>query len=387
MKRAITSCAIVFLFLVAGCDRASEKAPPSSASVPRSGSNPGRIVLPPGSPKLDRIRVVPVRTAEFPCEEVSAPGKVEANPNRISRVLMPVAGRVRQVHVRLGDTVQEGQTLLSIDSPEASAAITSCRQAQSQLRQARSALGKAEADLARTRDLYEHRATALKEVQQAQNELTQSQGALEQAQAACDSALHRLAVLGLKPEQTAQDLLVRSPFSGKVLEIAVVAGEYRTDTSTPLMTVVDLGSVWVAADVPESSIRLIQIGEAVQVELAAYPSEIFRGRVMRIADTVDPQTRTIKVQTELDNRNGRLRPEMFGRIRHSHGSCTMQVVPASAILHGDTGAFVFVEKAKGEFGQVQIRVGETRGGLVAISSGLEVGDRVVVEGAILLRSQ
>jgi multidrug efflux pump subunit AcrA (membrane-fusion protein) len=65
----------------------------------------------------------------------------------------------------------------------------------------------------------------------------------------------------------------------------------------------------------------------------------------------------------------------------------MQVVPASAILHGDTGAFVFVEKAKGEFGQVQIRVGETRGGLVAISSGLEVGDRVVVEGAILLRSQ
>jgi multidrug efflux pump subunit AcrA (membrane-fusion protein) len=78
---------------------------------------------------------------------------------------------------------------------------------------------------------------------------------------------------------------------------------------------------------------------------------------------------------------------MFGRIRHSHGSCTTQVVPANAILHGDTGTFVFVENAKGEFGQVQIRVGETRGGLVAISSGLEVGDRVVVEGAILLRNQ
>ncbi|MBI4876750.1 MAG: efflux RND transporter periplasmic adaptor subunit [Acidobacteria bacterium] len=384
MKSAIGCGAAILAILAAGCGREAERTMATAAAASPAGSSQGRVVLPPGSPKLERIRVAAVHTAQFPCEEVTAPAKVEVNPNRISRVLMPVAGRVRQVHVRLGDAVTEGQTLVAIDSPEASAAVAACRQAQSQLRQTRSALDKAQADSERARDLYEHRAAALKDVLEARNELAQSQAGLDQAQAASDSALHHLAVLGLKPEQTAPEVLVRAPFSGKILDIAVAAGEYRTDTNTPLMTVVDLSTVWVAADVPESSIRLIRVGEPVQVEMAAYPGEVLRGRVMRIADTVDAQTRTIKVQTELQNRDGRLRPEMFGRIRHTHGSCTVRVTQASAILHGDAGPFVFVERAKGDFSAAPIRVGETRDGMAVLLSGPQAGDRVVVEGAILL---
>jgi cobalt-zinc-cadmium efflux system membrane fusion protein len=374
-------------FAITGCGvppRQPEESPPSAAP---SSSISSPILYPPSSPKRERIRVAPVRTAAFPCEELVAPGKVEVNPNRISRIPMPLPGRIRQVHVRLGDTVAAEQPLLAIDSPEVSEVSAAYRQAQSQLRQARSTYQKAEADLARIRDLYEHRAAPLKEMQRAQYELTQAQAAIDQAQVSGDAAVHRMAVMGLKPDQLAPELIVRSPFSGKVMEIAVAAGEYRTDTSTPLLTIADLGSVWVAADVPESSIRLIQIGEAVRVELAAYPGEVMRGRVMRIADTVDSQTRTIKVQTELDNRGGRLRPEMFARIRHSHGSCATLVVPAGAILHGAVGTFVFVERGKAEFQQVPVKVGETRAGLVAILAGLDAQQRVVVEGGSLLRSQ
>jgi cobalt-zinc-cadmium efflux system membrane fusion protein len=307
------------------------------------------------------------------------------NPNRVARVAMPIPGRVSQVHVQLGDAVKQGQPLLAIDSPEASEAVAAHRQAQSELRQARSALEKAKNDLSRVQDLYEHRAAPLKDVQQAQNELTQCEAEVEQAQAARDSAVHRLGLLGLKPGEPRPEVTVLAPISGKVIEIAVVRGEYRTDTSANLLTIADLGTVWMAAEVPESSIRLIQVGEAVQVELAAYPGEIRRGRVMRIADMVDPATRTIKVQTELDNPGGRLRPEMFGKIRHSHGACPAPVVPLSAIVHGEGGAYVFIERAPGEFERAPVGMGEVRAGMTQILSGVKQGDRVVVEGSVLLR--
>jgi cobalt-zinc-cadmium efflux system membrane fusion protein len=272
-----------------------------------------------------------------------------------------------------------------VESPEASAAVSAFRQAQSQLRQTKSSLAKSEADLQRLRDLYQNRAAPLKDMQSAENELVQSQAAVEQAQAAVDAAVDRLHVLGLKPGEPAQDLAVRAPISGKVLEIAVIPGEYRNDTSASLMTIADLSKVWVAAEVPESSIRLIEIGESVQVTLAAYPGEVFKSRVMRIADTVDPQTRTVEVQAEMDNPGGRFRPEMFGSIRHTHGSRTFPVVLPTAIVQGDGNATVFVQRAPGDFEQVPVHMGEIYHGYVPILSGLKAGDFVVVDGAVLLK--
>jgi cobalt-zinc-cadmium efflux system membrane fusion protein len=374
------------LTLLAGCGRVSESGSPPAVEAKQAPAS-NRVTLPAGSPRLSGIRVAPVQSGEIPCDEISAPGKVEVNPNRVARVLMPTSGRIRQVLVRLGDSVAEGQALVLIDSPESGEAITAYRQAMSQVRQGRAALEKAKSDLARLQDLYEHFAAALKDVQNARNEQAQAEAALEQAQAARDAATHRLEILGLNPEKGAQPLTVRSPISGKVLEIAVTAGEYRSDTAASLMTVADLSSVWVAADVPESSIRLIDVGEFVEVELAAYPGEVLRGRVMRIADTVDPATRCIKVQTQLDNRSGRMRPEMFGRIRHTHGTCRVPVAPAGAVVHVEAGTVVFVERGAGDFEAVPVRTGEVRSRLVPLLSGVSEKDRIVVEGAVLLKAQ
>jgi cobalt-zinc-cadmium efflux system membrane fusion protein len=184
-----------------------------------------------------------------------------------------------------------------------------------------------------------------------------------------------------------QKVVVRSPLSGKVLEMSVTPGEYRNDTNTAVMTVADLSTVWVSSDVPESYIRFIQPGERIDVTWAAYPGEVFRGRVTRIADTVDPQTRTIKVRAEMNNPDERFRPEMFGSIRHTEATSIQPVVPPGAVIQGDGRNIVFVERSPGRFEPVDVTAGQRHGELIPVTRGLTPGDRVVVDGAMLLKGQ
>ena len=157
-------------------------------------------------------------------------------------------------------------------------------------------------------------------------------------------------------------------------------------TNAPLMTIADLSSVWVASDVPESQIRFIQPGEHLDIELAAFPGQTFRGRVTRIADTVDPQTRTIKVRAEMDNSRGQFRPEMFGTIRHVEATYTAPVVPAGAVVQSEGQNIVYREKAPGQFQPVRVELGNRTDGQVAIVKGLSAGDRIVLDGAMLLKT-
>jgi membrane fusion protein, heavy metal efflux system len=341
----------------------------------------------PTAAPTERVHLAAVEPRAFLLDEVVAPGKVELNPNRVSRVLMPLPGRIRRVLVHLGDAVRQGQPVLAVESPDVAAAFAATRQSQAQLAQSRSAANKAQADVTRLRTLYQHHAVARKDVLAAENDVVQSQGAVDQAHASLDAASRRLDILGLKQASPADDLIVRAPLSGKVLEIAVAPGEYRNDTNAPLITIADLSSVWLAADVPEVSIRFISAGEAVHVALGAYPGELFHGRVTRIADTVDPQTRTIKVQAEIPNPQGRLRPEMFGEIHHDHGTRLCPAVPEQAILFRGGRDTVMVESSPGCYREVAVTAGKPQNGFVPVLEGLRPGQRIVVDGAILLRNE
>jgi len=323
--------------------------------------------------------------AEIPTDEVISPGKIETNPNRLSRVVLPVSGRIVSVKVKLGDAVTSGQPLLEIESPDADGAMSTYLQSEASVTQAKASLVKAQADFDRASDLYEHNAIAKKEVLSADNSLAQSKAALEQANASREQALRRLEILGLKPGSFGQKVVVRAPIAGKVLEMSVAPGEYRNDTNAPLITIADLSTVWVASDVPESYIRFIQVGERVDTTLLAYPGETFFGRVTRIADTVDPQTRTVKVRAELDNSRGRFRPEMYGSIHHIESTRNLPVLPVGAVIQGDGDSVVFVEKGRGRFQQTTVSVGKRSGDIVPILSGLKSGERVVVDGAMLLK--
>lgn len=381
MKAALPLFAALVL---GGCGR---PAPTEAVADAPAGAAPsGTITIPPDSPKLRQLRIEPVRVAEVPTDETVAPGKIEANPNRVSRVALPVAGRIAAVLVRLGDAVRKGEPLLTIESPDADAALSGWAQAQAALGLARANLLKADADRDRVADLFQHNAVAQKEVLAADNGLAQARAAVDQSQAALGQAQRKLDILGLKPGTFGQRVTVAAPSSGKVLDMSVAPGEYRNDTNAPVMTIADLSTVWVSSDVPESYIRFVQVGERIDVSLSAYPGETFRGRVMRISDTVDPQTRTIKVRAEMDNRGERFRPEMFGSIRHVEAMRAMPVVPPGAVVQGDGRNAVFVEEAPGRFRKVEVKVGPRAGGLLPVLAGLKPGDRVVVDGAMLLQA-
>jgi cobalt-zinc-cadmium efflux system membrane fusion protein len=370
---------IVLAAALAGCQRT---APPVPDPPPRAE---GVVEIPEDSPKRKQIRVHTVETAELPTDEFTAPGKVEFNPNRISRVVLPAPGRIAQVFVYFGDAVENGAPLLTLESPEADQAATAFLQAESGITAAKAALTKAEQDYERAVALYQGDAIAKKEVLAAETALSQARTALAQAEAARQQALARLDILGLKPGDARPRIVLRAPLSGKITEFNVVAGEYRNDTSQPLMTIADLSTVWVAADVPESNIRIVSLNERFEVRLNAFPGERFQSRVARIADSVDPQNRTIKVWAELDNRAGRFRPEMFGLVRHVEETHVVPVVPREAVVQMEGREAVYVEEAPGRFRAVDVTTGRRTGDVIPILAGVRAGDRVVRDGVMLLR--
>src|SRR5262249_18101017 len=161
-------------------------------------------------------------------------------------------------------------------------------------------------DAAGANELYEHRAIAEKEVVAARNDLAQATEGLEAARALREQAKRKLELLGLTTRSVRQPVLVRAPITGKVIEVNVAPGAYRravsshTDTpAAPLMTIADLHTVWVSADVPEPALHLVRVGEPVKISFISLPGETFSATVSRIGDVLDPQTRTFRVQVEL----------------------------------------------------------------------------------------
>ena len=176
------------------------------------------VTIPADSALLKRIKVETVVCVKLPLDEVVAPGKIETNPNRISKIAMPVPGRIKRVLVGIGDSVEQNQPIFTIDSPEISSATSSYRQAIARVGQTKVALTKAEADLSRLQELFANRAVAQKEVLNAQAVLGQAKSDVEQGQAQLEEGQRRFTILGLTAGVPNQEVVVRAPLSGKILE-------------------------------------------------------------------------------------------------------------------------------------------------------------------------
>lgn len=386
IPRTMAAAAAILVVTIAGCS-ANGPAEAVKAAQPKAEAVDGRVVIDAASPQLAQIRIEPVADSMVPAGSVTAPGKVEVNTNRLSHVVLPVTGRVSTVLVKTGDFVRQGQPLLTVESSDIDAAVSSYQQASAGMTQAKSALAKAQMDLDREKDLFEHGAVPKKDVLNAEAVTVQAQAAVEQSLAAREQARRRLEILGVGTGTFGQRVTVVAPISGKVLEMSVVNGEFRNDLSAPLMTIADLSSVWVTTDVPETSIRFIKAGEPVVIELSAYPGDSFRGRVTLIGDTVDPQTRTVKVRAVLPNPDGRLKPEMFGNIQLAERTEPRPSVPAAAVIATEGQPVVWRESGKGVFERVAVSTGPQTGNRIAILDGLRSGDRVVVDGVMLLTAR
>ena len=386
-SRDLKPILVAAAFVLAACARHETSSKQESPQQSSSQTAAQRLVVfGDNAAQLRQITVEAVRTVSVPTDEITAPAKVEVNANRLSHALLPVPGRIVSVMVKLGDAVVRGQPIVTIESPALGEAESAYIQAEAGVRQAELAAAKADADLSRFNILFEHGAVAEKDLLAAQTTLALAKASVDQAKTAREQARQRLELLGLKPGQFQQRATVASPISGKVLEINVVEGEYHNETNAPLFTIADLSRVWVSSGVPESAIRYFRVGGLAELELIAYPHETFRARVTRIADTVDSDTRTIKVIAELDNPDGRLRPQMFGRLRYQGSLTTSAWVPEGAVVQVNDKDTVFVEQAAGRFLATTVELGPRYNSGFAIRKGLSKGQRIVTAGAVYVKA-
>ncbi len=353
--------------------------------------------------RANAIRVEPVRRTTL-LDACAAPARVSYNLEQIASVGTPVAGRVVEIHARLGDTLNEGDVLLILDSAELGEAQSDFLQKKTQAEVARSALDVAKTAAERAQTLLKEGSVSLGEYQKREGDLRAAEGALRSAQAALTAAENRLHLLGfeqadveqlLRTGEIAPRYRVRAPLSGCVVAREVTLGEMVTPERDALLVLADLRTLWVLADVPEHLLHRIHVGSSATITLPAIPKQTFAGRISHIAPSLDRATRTGQVRIEVRNGHLPLKPGMFAQVELPLKDETGQdrapvlAVPEAAvqIVEGGPAVFVVADCGPNTFAKQAVRVGPTVRGLVPILDGLDEGRPVVVEGAFLLKAE
>jgi membrane fusion protein, heavy metal efflux system len=330
-----------------------------------------RISVPEGSPVRARLVIQPVVEQDIK-RSLVLPAIVEADPGRLIKVLPPLAGRVTQLKVQLGQRVAADQPLVVIDSPDLATAYADYDR------------GKVLMSLAvksreRMRGLAKIGGAADKDLQQAETDYVTAQVELQRTEA-------RLKQIGVDAETTAKSrtVTVVAPMAGSVIDLAVAPGAYWNDTTSALMTIADLRTVWVTASVPEKDTSIVSKGQLVDVVFAAYPGEVLKGQVLFVSDVLDPDTRRTKVRIAFENLETRLKPGMFANVSFYTPMQRVPVVPTSALMLKDDANQVLVEVAPWTFEARTVDIDFQQGDQAVLKSGAKAGDRIVVKGGVLL---
>ena len=359
MKHLILN--VCLLAILAACSHSEEG--PKTALVKAEGE---RLTL----TEPDKVSFLKFATVEAEKEgELRLPGRLVWNEDRTVRVLPQLGGRVLKIAVDLGASVKAGQTLAVLGSGEYG-------DAQADARKAMADLHVAEQAETRSKELREAGIIAEKDWQQTQADALR-------ARAEADRAKRRLATLGGDGDGS---YALKSALTGIVVERNVNPGmEFRPDqAAAPLFVVTDPSSLWLQLDAAEDDLRYLKAGERLEIAVKQFPDERFEGIIRRVADFVDPQTRTIKVRCEVPNASRRLKAEMFvhALVRIPAGNAL--VIPSSAAVLQGEQRYVLLEEGKNSFRRQRVELGPERDGRVEVRSGLKVGDRVVVEGNLSL---
>ena len=324
---------------------------------------------------VDHPEQFPLATAtERPAaSELVVTGTVMPDVSRNVPVVSLASGRVIAIHTRLGDTVQKGQLLMTVRSDDVAGGYSSYRMAVADETLART-------QLERAKDLYEHGAIAL-------NDLQVAEDTEEKARIAVETAAEHLHLLGNDPDKPAANVDVFAPTSGVITDQQVTTGALVQAYNTPYpMTISDLSSTWVVCDVYENDLATVKLGDNAEVRLNAYPDRLFKGRVSNIGAILDPNIRTAKVRIELQN-PGFIRLGMFARATFRGQTTEMHtIVPASAVLHMHDRDFVFTPAEGQKFRRVEIVSGDLLSdntALQEVKAGLAPGQQVVTNALVL----
>jgi membrane fusion protein, heavy metal efflux system len=352
------------------CSR--KPAPAALADAATANAEPGVMTILEGSPLRERLAFDTARTS-VRSEAVTVTASVEPDPVRTIRVLPPFTGRVLSVHVRLGDAVAAGDSLVTLSSPD----FTS---AQADYSHALIAFRQASHELARERDLAQYGIAATRDLEQAETDFSQADGDLRRATA-------HLTLLGIDTSNALSDqaLVVRAPIAGHVTDLSVGVGEIRNDPTVPLMTISDLSSVYLTANVPEKDVGSVQVGERAAAVVSAYPDDTLHGLVSMVGAVVDTLTRMTKARVRMPNPGIRLKPGMYGSITFAAHPHTAVVVPATALLQVGDSTYVFVETRPWTLERRAVLVGSVDGSSAVIRQGLSGGERIVAREVVLLQ--
>jgi len=344
---------------------AAQKAVPN---LVRDGS---RVAIPEGSPLRSKLTIGTVVQQQIE-RKLQLPAIVEAEPARTVKVLPPVAGRLVDLKVQLGERVERGQELAVIDSSDLAQAYADEDKARSAVKMTKQALDRAVA-------LEKYSAGSVKDRQQAENDHAQAQAELERAQS-------RLRAIGVSadPKQDGRKLSLKAPVSGSVIDLQVARGAHLNDPTAAIMTIANLDEIWVTANVPERDTALAAQGQAVDVVFTAYPDEVFKGRVLFVSDILDPDTRRVKVRIAFQNSDMRLKPNMFSTTTFMTPKRTVPMVATTAVVLKNEADQVFVEIAPWTFEARPVEIDFQQGDQAVVAHGLKAGERVVVKGAVLL---
>lgn len=372
--------AVAALILVQGCTRKAEV-----ASTPAAQSSaPAPAPADPLEVSVDaelgaRLSIGPVATRRV-ADTIRVAGRLDVNQYRTARVGAPITGRLSHIDANFGQQVREGQVLAEINSPELAQAQLGFLRAHSQQQLFTRAVERARLLLAAD-------VIGSAELQRRQSELTV-------AAAEKRAAFDQLRALGLSPnriqrlEETGEiqpTASITATIGGTIIERKVAQGQV-VNPADVLFVVSDLSSVWALAEVPEQDSQFVKPGQRVQIEIPALDNERFAGRVTYIADVVNPETRTVRVGVEMENKALRFKPSMLMTMVVEGATSSRQVVPQSAVVRESDVDQLFIETRPGTFRLTAVQIGPERDGMRAITKPLAEGTKIVLDGAFHLNN-
>ena len=359
--------------------------PGSSSSSPAPTDPPMEtgVTIPAGD--LDRLHLKFGKVVQAAIGvEVRVPGTVQPNAYKQVHVTPLVGGVVTQVTAELGQTVKRGQPLAQLFSRDLAEAQTAYLSTSAEL----------EAEhkkLVRTQELVRLGAASRQELEEIE--------ANHQVHAAhVAEARQKLLLLGLDEQQVADvaqgrkpntNIAIPAPLDGVVTARNVNLGQVVT-AAQDLLTITDLSSVWVEANLLENDFGAVHVGTQATITTPAYAGRQYRGVVSYIEPQVDPQTRTAKVRVAVENPGFALRLGMYMDVLFtSPAGSSVPVVPKQAIQTIGPSSVVFlpVEGEPGHFVQRAVKTGEESAAGFQVLDGLRPGEKVVTEGSFLLRAE
>ena len=329
--------------------------------------------------QMAHLQVVAVEKGPLP-RTLRLSGAVAYNAFETTPVFAAIGGPVHEILVTPGQFVRAGQPLLTVTSPDYSAA-------RSAYIKARDAFALTEKLYVRAQDLYAHGAIAEADLQQAQSNETQAHADLE-------SSADALRALGIKdpegllknPAKTTAEVSVPAPVAGEIVERLVGPGQLLQTGATQCFTISNTNTVWVLVNVYQGDLPYVHIGDTVEINTDAYP-ELFHGKISYIAPALDPNTRTLQARIVTQNPGRKLKRDLYVTALVNAGAIADAItVPDSAILRDtENQPFVYVETSVNKFARRVVTVGSANSERTQVTTGLKEGERVVGDGSLFLQ--